>query len=347
MRVCANSISWIWGLVLLSPLSISAHELTLGNHLPRGRDSLLVYKLPYIAATDTGGNCVWDFSRLSLDSATTISADFFLPLLTDTTRIGLHREHSNYYFHITQDTLWQTGYETSLTHMHYSNPIALLHFPFAYGDTINSIFEGNGQYCHLIPLSVEGTNSTCIDAIGKLILPEDTFANTVQVHVQMQYFEKNKPLHKIFEERHLWYAPYCRYPLLENVLTNYIKQTDTITIAATYYNPQEPMAIPIREQLLLESERDEALSDSIVTNVSYLPNPVYTDLNIQYTLIRAAQVYISVHYNGGAMTFQTTPKQETEGEKIVYVNMSGMPTGAYVVYIHADDTIVSGNIIKL
>lgn len=107
------------------------------------------------------------------------------------------------------------------------------------------------------------------------------------------------------------------------------------------------MNIPVREQAPLEQETAESSPDSLITNVSYLPNPVYTNLNIRYTLIRSAQVYISVHYNGGVMTFQTTPKQETEGEKIVYVNMSGMPTGAYAVYIHADDTIVSGNIIKL
>lgn len=64
---------------------------------------------------------------------------------------------------------------------------------------------------------VEGTNSTCIDAIGKLILPEDTFANTVRVHTLMQYQEKNNPQHKMREERYCWYSPYCRYPLLESV----------------------------------------------------------------------------------------------------------------------------------
>ena len=347
MRVRASIIIWVWGLVLLSSISLSAQELTLDNHLPYGRDSLIVYKLPYISATDTGTNCVWDFSELSIDSATTISADYFFPLSTDTTSIGLHREHSNKYFHVKNDTLWQTGYETSLTHMHYSYPIALFRFPFAYGDTINSILEGNGQYCHLIPLLVEGTNSTCIDAIGKLILPEDTFANTVRVHTLMQYQEKNNPQHKMREERYCWYSPYCRYPLLESVQAKNIRQTDTTSFAATYYTPQEPMTIPVREQAPLEQETAESSPDSLITNVSYLPNPVYTNLNIRYTLIRSAQVYISVHYNGGVMTFQTTPKQETEGEKIVYVNMSGMPTGAYAVYIHADDTIVSGNIIKL
>ena len=347
MRMRINFIRWIWSLVVLGSISLSAQELTLNNHLPHGRDSLLVYKLPYIAATDTGRNCVWDFSDLPLDSATTISADYFWPLSTDTTRIGLHREHSNYYFQITQDTLWQTGYETSLTHMHYSNSIAMLRFPFTYGDTLNSLFEGDGQYCHLIPLAVEGISMTCIDAIGRLMLPEDTFSNTVRVHAQMQYYEKINPQHKMFEDRYFWYAPYCSYPLLETVLAKDCRQNDTISYAAMYYNPQEPTIIPTRERSPQEKEPDEALQDSLITNVSYQPNPVYTSLNIQYTLIRPAQVYISLHYNGGAMTYQTPLKQETDGEKSVYVNMSGMPTGAYVVYIHADDTIASGNIIKL
>lgn len=335
---------FMWIGILFSVPS-NAQVLTAERHTPFSTDSLQVYKLSYIQVTDSGTNCIWDFSNLSVDSAEMIDVDYYPLLESDTTHFGCHRERANFYFHYSKDTLWQTGYETSRVHMRYSSPIPLLRFPFTYGDSVCGQFVGSGQYCHLVPLNVEGTIITNTEAVGKLLLPDMTIDTALCVHMRMVYHEKIQPQGSVSEERHSWYSPYCRYPLLESVVVQTIKHSDTITFATSYYLPQEETDKPTPRQE--QTDNPVGGSDSLVTNVSYLPNPVYSDLQVRYTLMRPAQVYISVHYNGGVTTYQTPILLEDEGFHSIPIDMSGMPVGTYVVYIHADDMVISGNVIKL
>ncbi len=332
----------IWSFL---PSYIFAKVLTTERHIPLTTDSLLVYKFPYRAVTDSGKNCTWDFSDLSTDSSEVIEMNYFAPLSDDTMYIGLHREKANYYYHYIQDTLWLTGYETSLAHVRYTSPLPLLQFPFAYGDTMQGVFSGKGQYCHIIPLSIDGSYTISADAVGKLILPEIEIDSTIRVYRQIHYSDTKTMQYAIEEDCYAWYSPYSRYPLIEAIHVQTAKGSDTVSHAALYYFPQEQENMPSRK----DKERDLQIepADSLITDVSFMPNPVYADLQVHYTLVRSAQVYISVHYNGGVTTYQTPIRVNDEGEHSIYINMAGMPVGNYVVYIYADDTIVSGNIIKL
>lgn len=332
----------IWSAIF--PSQLAAQVLTQRQHLPLTTDSLLGYKLPYVAISDSSRYLGWDFSYLSIDSAEVIEMNYFASS-TDTMYIGLHRERANFYYHFAKDTLWQTGYETSHTHVRYTSPLPLLHFPFAYSDTMQGIFFGNGQYCHILPLSIAGSYTTCVDAIGKLVLPEMEIDSTIRIHQQIRYNEQKTMRYSIEENRYLWYSPYCRYPLLEAITVKTTKDSDSISYAALYYLPQEQEDVQERKDV--EQDLQTELTDSLITEVSFMPNPVYSDLRVNYSLVRSAQVYISVHYNGGISTYQTPIRKEEEGGHSVTISMAGMPVGNYVVYIHADDMIVSGNIIKL
>ena len=306
-------------LLLVLPAQISAQVLTAERQMPCLRDSFEVYKMPYTTVGDSGRNCVWDFSNLPVDSAEVISLDYYATSSSDTMHIGLQREHANYYYHYANDTLWLTGFETSRTRVHYNEPVPWLRYPFAYGDSVIAPLLGTGQYCHRIPLSVEGKTIVRADACGRLLLPDMSVDSVLRVHSTMQYVERLQGKSQIQEDRYQWYSATCRYPEEENV--------------------------PLREQEQPVNQSED--KDSLVTDVTYLPNPVFADLNINYTLVRAAQVYISLHYNGGATTYQTPTHDEEEGAHSAVINMSGLPVGTYAVYIHADDTVVSGNVIKL
>ena len=331
----------LWSLL---PAHLCAQTLTAERHVPQTTDSLLAYKTQFIAPSDTGRNCVWNFSDLTTDSAEVINVDYYAAQ-EDITHIGLHREHANYYYLIAGDTLWLTGYETSRAYMRYAPQIPQLRFPFAFGDTLCGTFVGQGQYCHMTPLNTEGTIRVHVDGAGQLITPDDTLRKALRVRSQMTYREKMHPLNSVQEERLAWYSPYCRYPLLESVTVQTIKKNDTVSFRSTYYYPQEQdEELRKRDQ---EEELANAVVDSLVSNIRFMPNPVYNDVQIKYELARPAKVYISLHYNGGVTTYQTPLRQETEGEHTVEVNMSGMPIGSYVVYIHADDIIASGSLIKL
>ncbi|MBQ3673396.1 MAG: hypothetical protein II928_02850 [Paludibacteraceae bacterium] len=329
------------GAALLSPLFMSAQVLTSNHHLPNRTDSIEVYKMPYIAVSDTGKNCIWDFSILAIDSAEILPFDYFAPT-ADVTTIGLHREHSNYYFNVRQDTLWLEAYENSHKQIRLSSQVPMLRFPFVYGDSLSGEFAGEGEYSHLIPVSIEGFYRTRAEATGQLILPDITIDTALRVHTMIQYYEQRQPQCTIQENRHIWFSEYCRYPLLETLIRSRIYASDTMVVASTYYFPQEQASHPSPRLVKPIEEQEE-----LITDVSYLPNPVQTNLQVRFNLSHAAQVYISLHYNGGVTTYQTPLHQEEEGEHFVSINMAGLPIGTYVVYIHADEVVVSGNIIKI
>ena len=332
-------------LLLVLPAQISAQVLTAERQMPCLRDSFEVYKMPYTAVGDSGRNCVWDFSNLPVDSAEVISLDYYATSLTDTMHIGLHREHANYYYHYAKDTLWLTGFETSRTRVHYNEPVPWLRYPFAYGDSVIAPLLGTGQYCHRIPLSVEGKTIVRADACGRLLLPDMSVDSVLRVHSTMQYVERLQGKSQIQEDRYQWYSATCRYPVLDFVQTRAVTDADTVFSRFTYYFPQEQENVRLHEE---DPKADAAVStDSLITNVIYMPNPVQTTLDIHYTLTQDAQVYVSLHYNGGISTYQTSKRKEEAGNHSVSVNMSGMPIGNYVVYIHADDTVASGNILKI
>lgn len=334
-----------WCALFLLPVRLSAHVITSDKHKPFTTDSLWVYKLPYIQVTDTGRNCVWDFSELSTDTADVIDMNYYRIIEDDSAQYGLHQEHAHYYYQYVRDTLWQTGYETSRTHMHYPSPIPVLRFPMAYGDSLCGVYSGQGRYCHMRSIFIDGYYSVHADAVGQLVLPEVTIDSVLRVHSVFRFKEMKRTKSYVQEERYAWYSPYCRYPLIETVLMHTYTAKDTVSAATAYYYPQEQKDMPAHETI--QEEEPQSPQDSLITDVRYVPNPVYSDLHIYYSLVRPAQVYISVHYNGGTTTYQSPLHFEEDGEHTLFVNMAGMPVGSYTIYIYADNTVVSGNIIKL
>ena len=325
---------------------VSAQILTKDNHMPCVTDSLYAYKITYVAPLDTGLNCLWDFSNLSIDDTKNVRVDYFpLSETDDSTRVGLHHEHTNYYYHVIGDTLWLTGYETSRASMTYVLQMPQLCFPFAYGDTLCGNFLGSGQFYRRNSLNTEGVIYVKADATGRLITPYDTIDNVLRINSKMKYHEDRHPHNYVQEEKYTWFSSYCRYPLIESVLVQIIKNSDTLSFASTYFYPQEQ-----NEELRkrdIKKDLNIPQEDSLITNIQFTPNPVYDNVQIKYSLAKSAKVYISLHYDGGLTTYQTPYRQEDEGDHSISLNMSGMPTGSYVIYIHADDLVASGSLIKL
>jgi hypothetical protein len=321
-----------------------AQTLTVERHLPYTTDSLLVYKLPYIEVSDSGKHCVWDFSNLSTDSAEMIGVDYYAHSANDTAYIGCHREHANYFYHHWLDTLWQTGYETSHTHVRYSVPIPLLRFPFTYGDSICAQFTGTGQYCHIMSFHIDGTCLVRADAMGSLMLPEIEIDSVFRTYTLQQYVVISHDTTHVTEKTYRWYSSDIGYPLLETSHVAICNSCDTVETAHAYYLYQEMDKFNKKKTYLLQTEEH---IDSLVTGISCMPNPVQTDLHISYQLANYADVYISIHYNGGASMYATTLQRQEEGVHNVTINMASFPIGSYVVYLHVNNMVYSTTIIKI
>ncbi len=334
---------FVMGIALTCAIQSQAQILTAERHIPYTTDSVLAYKLPYIAIADSGRNCMWNLANLPMDSAKYIDVNYFAPT-ADTTHIGLHREQVNYYYEYKHDTLWMMGHETSHTHVRYDNSIPFLRFPMAYGDSVCAAFSGEGRYCHTHSFSVEGKSKVHVDAVGQLILPDMVIDSVLRVCARKRYSATMHYQSDVEEEHYLLFSPYGHYPLFETIRIQTVTGQDSGLFASSYYFLTDDDLSILRR--FPKDTLNEPI-DSLITNVQYMPNPVSTDLQVQYTLMKSAHVYISVHYNGGISTYQTPVRYEDEGTHRVYIPMGGIPIGNYIVYIHADNMVVSGDVIKL
>lgn len=319
------------------------------THVPLSTDSLVIYKQPYQDITDDGTDCVWDFSKTITD--TVVSYVDFFNNKTDTLSFGVHRCGANSYRKTVQDTLFDLGYETSHTYIRYSKPEKLFKFPFAYKDSVVSSFSGKGEYCHLMPLYVEGTSIVKADAQGRLILPDMTIDSVLRVHTQRRYHETGRVKSQVVVDMYRWYSGWCRYPIFENTRITTFTDNDTVTFAMAYYYSPEPPYYHLRQKEDVADGKDTAVYveniGDVFTEAVFAPNPVYSGLHISYKLTRSASVYFSIHYNGGIMVFKTQERQECEGYHDTTLNMSSCPIGVYVLYVHVDDMILSETIVKM
>jgi hypothetical protein len=147
-----------------------------------------------------------------------------------------------------------------------------------------------------------------------------------------------------------WYHPNYRYPLFEVAHKCSSNQPNSPIMSYAFYHiPTDEHLQNIIDTKIVEADNDEIVLteiDSVLTNICFYPNPVHDNLTITYRQARQANVFFSVHYNGGLCVYQSPKRLQNEGEYLEYIPMSTMPVGAYVVYIHVDDKVVSTSILK-
>lgn len=326
------------------PIASHAQFLTAPLHKPHYTDSLTAYEQPYRQVADSGNNCVWDFSDLQNDTMP-VFVDYYALSKTDTMLMGVHKAHINYRLHLIADTLFIAEYETSKTIVSYTKPDKDLCFPFTYRDSLHTFFAGNGMYCHLFPFSITGHTAIYCDAMGKLILSDLTLDSILRIHTIRYYQEIARDTINVISDTYRWYSKLIRYPLFETTKVTTIREKDTAVVAMAYYLPQE---LDNHHQFGNPNPKiDKSVEDGSVTELSYMPNPVYSDLTISYRLAKDANVFVSIHYNGGVSMYATPVQWQNEGYNSLLINMQNYPVGTYVLYLHVDDIVIGQTIIKI
>lgn len=337
--------------VLPNLLHANALQLSSAVHLRCAADSLSVNVIPYRAMTDSGTGCVWDFSQPpQLSEELCVNYYHYKP--GDSTYVGKHFCRTNRYYHIVGDTIFSLGYENHLASVHYDSPKKHMVFPFCFGDSFNIAFSGTGEYSHCTPFSVAGTSRVCADATGKLLLPNMTTDSVLRVHTQQCYRTTVQDTSFVLIDLYQWYSSQCPYPLLETIRARTGTTTDSTGFTMAFYYEPPKEAIPSASLFVSDTPTEDfadAKTDTttIVTDVTFLPNPVYHQLHIRYTMLQDAHTFFSVHYNGGTCFYQSVPQLQTAGTYHETIDMTGFPTGTYILYIHANDMILAESIIKL
>lgn len=345
-------------LVLLLPLlgvkAQSLGSLQSNQNAYRPGDQVLKQQIHFIDPGASGKNLNWDFrSAQPIDYE--YALDYFTPNPADTNRICGREHRTRYYYEQAHDSLWATGYENSTTYMRYIKPELKMKYPFNYGDTLYSEFEGKGEYGRRLKLRVEGYTRVHADAEGELMLPgNEVIKKALRVHTLRHYTETGKDSIEMMLDTYSWYAAGMRYPVFESIKTTVLKRgdrageyaKDTTVFTTSFYYPPIDQQAQIEEDFVWADTENSFTDESIFTEARINPNPVVNTLSIDYRLTRDASIAFSLHNNNGIALINVPAQNMKEGFNSTQINMSYFLSGVYTLYVRVDDMVMSLNVIK-
>jgi hypothetical protein len=351
--------SFFFAFLAITNLSAQNLKLSTGRNAYRAADNLVKQQVEFKDPGSSGKNLNWDFSMVQPINEN-YKLNYFFKNKKDTTLLCGQEHNTRYYYLQKSDSLWAVGFENSTTYMEYTVSELKLKFPFAYGDTLFSRFEGVGQYCHRLELSVKGYTHVEADAEGELKLPDnETVKKALRVRTLRHYTETGKDSVEMTLDTYSWYAAGIRYPVFESIKTIVSKKLqklnesdaenimDTTVFTTSFYYPPEKQITEIQTDPIIIQPDDGSLGAAAVfTQAQLMPNPVVDNLNINFKLTRSAKVWFTLHNNIGIPQLSTSPENLVEGCHNTTINMSNLITGTYSLYVHVDDMVIRQVVVK-
>ena len=317
-----------------------------------------------------GRDVVWDFSEKEKGRV----HNLLYKLSGDT--LSYERGGTSWRTTVNGDTLCLTGFENRHTLMEYDEPLPLLRYPFAYGDSIKGSFHGIGKWCDRLFLRVWGDGITRADATGTLILPPgDTLRHVLRVHSVRRTWQYDYDSIRTWDglrevvrqeerrgiapvafgmepdisETYAWYAPGWRYPVLR--MENVTDGTVTFSLALIY---------PPESQLDLDYDMDNALvrlqmnipggsgsqeggqDDSASAMTSHTTNydSSTSTVSVSFTLSHAATVSLLLSDVAGVAWRSTEHTFDGGGTYSLSLCCSGLPRGQYALRITCGTDII-------
>ncbi len=348
-------LTFLTGTLLLSGIHAqSLNTLTREGNAYRAGDRIVKQQVEFKDPGAAGRNITWDFSMLQPVNED-YKLDYFIPDSTRMDTLCGMEHNTRYYYSQKRDSLWAVGFENSTTLMEYLKPELKLRFPFGYADTLRSNFDGTGQYSHRLDLKVKGYTRVEADAEGELQLPDfETVKRALRVHTLRYYTQTGRDSIEMTLDTYAWYAEGIRYPVFETVKTNLIKKArkqgeldkDTSVFTTSFYYPPELQISQVQTDPLPENQELLQGADSVFTEATMQPNPVVSNLYINYKLTRPATIWFSVHNNAGIPVRQTSPQAKPAGYNYTTINLNNIITGTYTVYVHVDDMVLQKVVVK-
>jgi hypothetical protein len=321
------------------------------RNLPHVGDSIIKQQVLYVDPGVAGRDVTWDFS---VTTPVNDSYNLLYKAIThDSLQIVGIEHRTAYRYRVQGDSLLHTGYENATTLMKYTRPEIRMRFPFHYGDSITSSFIGTGEYCHRIPLHVAGTTTVTADAAGTLHAPSgEIYKNVLRVKTFRQYTETGVDSVTMQLEIYSWYAKGNRYPVFETVKTTTQKtgKADTEHQVASFFFPpvnqtQQTDTTGLAETDSIPSQGGVPI-DRIFTRCKLLPNPVQSQLEIDYDLTQNATINFSLHDALGMSKIATSPIQQPAGHYTQLLDMGSYSQGIYPLYVTVNGMVKTLHVVK-
>ena len=322
------------------------------RNMPCAGDSIIKQQMEYINPGAAGRQITWDFR--SIRPVNDAYELLYKPASADSSQMVGIEHRTIYRYNLLNDSLLHTGFENTTTFMDYPQPELQMRFPFRYGDSIRSHFTGVGEYCHRIPLKVEGNTVVTADGIGTLYTPlGEELKNVLRVKRLRDYTETGLDSVRMQMEVYSWYVWGSRYPVFETVrtATQKIGKEEVEHRVASFFFPTKDQAAILSDTTLWEREvidsSPEALTiDDIFMNCRMYPNPVETMLYVDYDLSQDATISFSLHDALGIAKAATNPVHRTAGHYTERLQMSGFLHGIYPLYVTVNGMVKTLHVMK-
>ncbi|GAB6013138.1 T9SS type A sorting domain-containing protein [Viscerimonas tarda] len=361
-------------------------QISLRNNAVRAGDKIVKQQVEYKDPGRSGVNVIWDFSKLESinpeyklsystprvrkDSLYILGADTFKLKNVEENELIVGREHrTNYYYRVKNNVMYCLGHENPTTLMHYIDPIPVIGYPMSYGREITLNYHSDCLYSSQIQMLTHGNVRVESDALGKMVLPsKDTLEHVIRIKtvrtILSDSIEAMDSIRiKTQIETYQWYSKGYRYPVFETVKA--IHQQDTIEDVFTtafffppqehYYLENDPDNIAVLDSLdnagggiYDQNNPDGGGSMQQTTNFAYnfYPNPVATDLHIEYLLEQNATVNISLYNMSGQLQKSLPEKIRQAGLYYETIDCGNLITGTYVLRLKIGNEIVNEIIVR-
>lgn len=370
-------------LLILCSMVSAYGQITLQYNGIRAGDEIIKQQVEYKDPGRDGENVIWDFSKLkSINDQYTLTYKSPEPFNDTIYKMGkdiikiqdvdpaclvIGIEHNTmYYFKQTSNKLEVLGHENPTTLLQYTTPLIASVYPTDFGQSHTSQYESEGLYSKRIPFGSTGTMNITSDAYGMIILPSgDTIDHIIRiktVQVIHEVIKTRKPQYfNITSETYKWYAKGYRYPIFESIKT--FNNEDSLQTkafkTAFFFPPQEHLYLDEDKENLavMDSlwnlkhpvkEETKSTNTEIAGNFSYnfYPNPVESQLTIEYYLENATTVTISLYAMDGKILKNIAVGKKDKGLHTEYLDCSNLAKGTYILRIEANNKSVSDKIIK-
>lgn len=307
------------------------------------------------------------------DSLYVLGKDSFLIKNSKEDEFIVGTEHQTmYYFRQTDSALFMLGHENSVNLIHHYNAIITLPYPFDYGQRHSDIYKTNGLYSSRDRFKINGTISLESDARGMMILPSnDTLQHVIRIKKLQTYqdadsimVEGETPLN-MEVETFQWYAKGYRYPIFETIRSYNVNVQDTSRTenfkTAFFFPPQEhyylsddDVNLAVLDSLWNAGQKDPNIIDPDKPNMeqnknfayNFYPNPVSTNLYLEYFLEDASSVSIGIYDISGRQVFTLPEKNLSMGLYQETIDCSAFSNGTFILRLTVNKEVVNEKIIK-
>lgn len=216
---------------ILSFALLLAHVATMGQgvltfdcHVPRHGDRVTTIEVESLSTeSSVSDQTVWDFSH----AVATGSRPVVRYANWGDTLVVRYDRDRQFVYGLCGDSVRCVGQEYAFAGLRDTLRAHVLRYPLSLGDSVSSPFHLEGDYCHSNALFWSGTLTTVADALGTLILPDDTITDALRVRqvregavwigrgLDRPSFVEVEGLPLCRQERFLWYSSRSRYPVAE------------------------------------------------------------------------------------------------------------------------------------